>query len=254
MDATQRFSNRVEDYAQYRPRYPQEIISTLRDECRLSSEARIADIGSGTGLLSELFLQNGNPVSAVEPNQEMRTAGERLLCKYPGFKSIDGRAEATTLADESVDFIVSGQAFHWFDHTRARREFKRILKPSGIVMVVWNDRQIQSTPFLQAFENLIKRHVPGYRQQNFRQIYATSVAGFFGAHGFQSNTFEYRQEISGFAAVQGRLLSLSYTPEAGHPHYEPMLEELSELFKTYQRDGKVVFEYITRMYFGLLNC
>jgi SAM-dependent methyltransferase len=252
MDPTQRFSSRVEDYAQYRPGYPQEVIEALRVECGLTSEASIADIGSGTGLLSELFLRNGNPVFAVEPNREMRTAGEQFLSKYMEFRSIDGRAEATGLPDQSVDFIVSGQAFHWFDHGKARGEFKRILKPTGIVMIVWNERKTRSTPFLAAFELLLKHHVPDYEQLDFYRKYSTSVAEFFGTSGFRSKTFDYSQEISDFEGVQGRLLSSSYTPENGHPNYAPMLEDLWEIYEAHQVDGTVTFEYTTRMYYGRL--
>lgn len=136
MDPTQRFSSHVENYLKYRPRYPQAVIETLKQECQLTPAARVADIGSGTGILTELFLQNGNPVLAVEPNREMRAAGERLLQPYPNFHSIDGKAEATTLADHRVDFVTAGQAFHWFDRAPTRAEFQRILKPDGWVMLM----------------------------------------------------------------------------------------------------------------------
>lgn len=251
-DSTQRFSSRVHHYAQYRPRYPQEIILTLQDECSLTSESQIADIGSGTGFLSELFLQNGNPVATVEPNPEMRESGDNLLNRYPGFRSIDGRAEATTLSDTSVDFVITGQAFHWFDLNPTRSEFTHILKPNGIAMIVWNERETGSTPFLTAYEELLKRHVPDYTQLNFKQIYDTTVAEFFGALGFHSKTFRYRQELD-CTGTQGRLLSSSYTPEEGHPNYQPMLDGLSDIFNTYQIDGRVTFEYVTRMYYGPLQ-
>src|SRR4029453_17979120 len=124
-DSIQRFSSRVEDYIKYRPSYPPALLDTLVTQCRLTPTAEVADIGSGTGLLSELFLRNGNRVYGVEPNREMREAGERLLSAYPSFVSVDGRAEATMLDDASVDFVTAGQAFHWFDPPHARREFMR---------------------------------------------------------------------------------------------------------------------------------
>jgi SAM-dependent methyltransferase len=251
-DPTKRFSNRVDDYAQYRPGYPQEVIRTLRDECRLTSGSPVADIGSGTGFLSELFLRNGNPVFAVEPNPEMRKAGEKLLAGFPGFRSIDGRAEATNLPEASVEFVTAGQAFHWFEVDRSRSEFIRILKPGGTVMIVWNEREIGSTPFLRAYEELLQRHAPEYAQFNFKEIYSTSVEDFFGENRFQSKTFRNRQEFD-LEGAKGRLLSSSYTPEAGHPSHIPMLDALSEAFRKHQVDGRVAFIYTTRMYYCRLK-
>src|SRR5213595_654680 len=130
-DPTKRFSNRVENYIKYRPGYPDAVIDLLTEECRLTQQSIIADIGSGTGILSELFLKNGNSVFAIEPNAAMRRTAEDLLRKHPKFTSIDAAAEATTLDIASVDFVTAAQAFHWFDRKNARKEFARILKPEG---------------------------------------------------------------------------------------------------------------------------
>src|SRR5512144_1560718 len=110
-DPTQRFSGRVTNYVKYRPSYPAAIIDLLRVECGLTPDSLVADIGSGTGLLTELFLRAGNRVLGIEPNREMREAGDRLLQNYPRFSSLDAAAEATTLPDQSVDFITAGQSF-----------------------------------------------------------------------------------------------------------------------------------------------
>ena len=131
IDSTKRFSSRVENYIKYRPGYPPDMLDLLKKKCGLPDASVIADIGSGTGILTELFLRNGNPVFGVEPNREMREAAERLLGKHPNFTSISGTAESTTLKNQSVGFITASQAFHWFDRERARREFLRILKPGG---------------------------------------------------------------------------------------------------------------------------
>lgn len=103
-DSTRRFSSRVENYVKYRPSYPAEVVTLLAAECRLTPDALVADIGSGTGLLTELFLKRGYHVIGVEPNREMRAAGERLLANAPGFTSVDGTAEATTLATYGTDY------------------------------------------------------------------------------------------------------------------------------------------------------
>ena len=250
-EPTLRFSSRVANYVKYRPRYPEAVIKTLQEDCQLTSTSLIADIGSGTGLLTELFLQNGNPVFAVEPNREMREAGERLLQRYPNFQSIAGKAEATTLDDQSVDFVMVGHAFHWFDREKTRHEFCRILKPMGWVMLVWNDLDTQTTPFLVAYEQLLQQYSTDYDQVNHRKIDEAVLEEFYGGRGLVSKTFSNQQDFD-YEGLQGRLQSSSYTPEADHPNYEPMITELSKIFQAHALNGLVSFEYTTRMYYGQL--
>jgi ubiquinone/menaquinone biosynthesis C-methylase UbiE len=250
-DSTRRFSSRVDNYSKYRPSYPPEVVALLAAECGLTPGGLVADIGAGTGLLAELFLKNGNHVLGVEPNREMREAGERLLSDYPHFTSIDGTAEATTLADKSVDIITAGQAFHWFDQEKSRAEFARILRPGGWVALVWNERRIDSTPFLAAYEQLLRTYSSEYETLNHRQIDQQTIAAFFKAGTFGSQTFENRQ-IFDFEGVKGRLLSSSYTPEPGQPTYQAMLDELAAIVRTHQIDQTVAFEYDTNVYYGQL--
>jgi SAM-dependent methyltransferase len=249
LKSTERFSSRVDDYRKYRPSYPRQILDVLRAECRMTSSDLIADIGSGTGCLTELFLEHGNPVFAVEPNPGMREAARQLLGNYPGFQSIDGTAESSTLRDQSIDYIVSGQAFHWFDRKTARSEFLRILKPGGWVMIVWNDRERSVTPFMKAYDQLLNNYCDEYAQIDHRKAYEDPLVEFYGAGGCEKRTFRYVQEFN-LAGLQGRLLSSSYTPEAGHPQHAPMLAKLAGIFQEYQSDGRIEFEYTTRMYFG----
>src|SRR5688572_11145173 len=155
MDSATRFSNRVDDYIKYRPGYPGAIVDFLTAACGLTPAAVIADVGSGTGILSELFLKQGNRVFGVEPNQEMREAAERILAGYPSFTSVAGSAEATSLPAQSVDYITAAQAFHWFERERARAEFERILKPGGWVLLLWNERRTDTTAFLRDYEELL---------------------------------------------------------------------------------------------------
>jgi SAM-dependent methyltransferase len=252
IDSTRRFSSRVEDYIKYRPHYPSQVIETLTGQCGLTQSSAVADIGSGTGILAELFLGNGNRVFAVEPNREMREAGERLLGNQPGFYSLDGRAEATGLPGHSVDFVTAGQAFHWFDRVKASNEFKRILKPAGWVVLVWNERDTQSTPFLAAYERLLRRYGTDYEQVDHLQVDEAELHEFYGPHGFDSRTFRNRQ-VFDYAGARGRLLSSSYTPEPGYPDHEPMLTELLRIFQDNQENGRVALEYTTAMYYGRLQ-
>lgn len=252
INPTGRFSTRVENYVKYRPGYPQGVIELLRDECGLNSSSVIADIGSGTGILSEMFLKNGLKVYGVEPNREMREAGERLLGAYSNFKSIEGTAEATTLEAGSVDFITAGQAFHWFDRERARREFLRILRAGGWTAFLWNERRTDTTPFLVDYERMLIRYGTDYEAVNHTNIDAQVIASFFAPGDFRLKIFDTRQ-VFDFESLKGRLLSSSYTPEEGHPDYNPMLKELERIFQAHEAGGEVAFEYDTKIYYGRLE-
>jgi SAM-dependent methyltransferase len=250
-DPTQRFSSRVENYIKYRPGYPNEVIETLRSDCGLIADSIIADVGSGTGILTEVFLRNGNAVYGIEPNREMREAAERLLKDYPRFRSVAARAEETTLDDAGVDFITAGQAFHWFDREKTRAEFARILKPQGWVVLIWNDRATTTTLFLIAFEKLLKDYSTDYEQVDHRRIDDDVIRDFFGSDQFRLKQIENSQ-VFDYEGLKGRLLSSSYAPEEGHPNYEPMLAELERIFQAHQTEGRIVFEYVTQMYYGQL--
>jgi SAM-dependent methyltransferase len=250
LDPKGRFSNRVENYVRYRPGYPTEIIALLRDECGLTSNSVIADIGSGTGKLSELFLNAGCRVFGIEPNKEMREAGERM--NHPNFTSVNGSAEATTLPAQNVDFITAGQAFHWFDLDRCRPEFARILKPGGWLVIIWNDRRDDTTPFLAAYENLLEQYGTDYAQAHHRRSDKPEVIRPFFGNEPRFKSFHNIQQFD-FEGLKGRLLSSSYAPVEGQPKYEEMLIELKRIFNLHQKDGIVAFQYDTHVYYGQLD-
>jgi SAM-dependent methyltransferase len=250
-NATSRFSDRVENYVRYRPGYPPEVIQELKSECGLTARHVVADIASGTGIWTRMLLENGNPVFGVEPNAEMRQAGERLLAAFPKFTSVVGTAEATTLADQSVDFVTAAQAAHWFDRARARREFVRILKPGGWLVLLWNERVTDSTAFLRDYEQLLLTYATDY--QDIRHEHTTSAINeFHDPAPFQTRVFEMRQEFD-YAGIEGRLLSSSYAPGPDHPRHAPMLRELRRIFEANAVEGRAVLEYKTRLYFGQLG-
>jgi SAM-dependent methyltransferase len=251
LDPTKRFSNRVENYLKYRPRYPTEIIPLLEKECGLTRDSTVADVGSGTGFLSELFLLNGNRVFGVEPNAEMRTAGERLLAGYANFASIDAMAEATTLPDASADFITAAQAFHWFDREKTRREFQRILKPSGWLVIVWNTFPTYRSALVAAYDDVLVRFGTDYREVA-KEIENSGIEKFFPPGECKRARFDFQQTFE-WEGFKGRLLSASYAPNAESPNFEPMLRDLRRVFDSHQKDGKVVFDYDTVVYYGKLG-
>jgi SAM-dependent methyltransferase len=250
MNAIHRFSNRVDNYIRYRPHYPPGILDCLREDCRLTPASVVADVGSGTGILAELFLRHGNTLYGVEPNREMQAAGERLLQAYTRFHSIAATAEETGLPAGSVDFVTAGQAFHWFDRDRARTEFQRILKPQGWVVLVWNARRA-STPFGKDYEALVRTYATDYQQVNHTQIDGSVLREFFGQE-FMTRTFDNGQSFD-VQGLTGRLLSSSYAPEAGHPQHAAMLSTLQEIFDAHQVKGRVAFEYETEVHYGHLD-
>lgn len=244
MNPTERFSSRVEDYVRYRPSYPSGVTELLTRECGLTAPSRIADIGSGTGLLSRLFLDLGCEVFGVEPNREMRRAGEQALGGNPRFCSIDGRAEATTLPAASVDFVTAGTAFHWFDPQPARREFRRILKPAGWVVLVWNERP-RVPGFMAGYEQLVARYA-----REHAPVRSPEMDSFFEAWRLEKLP---NHQLLDLAGLRGRFLSSSYAPLPGTPEYEPLLEDLAALFREHEAGGRVTMLYETEIYFGKLE-
>lgn len=251
-DPTRRFSNRVEDYIKYRPNYPRALVTLLEDECGLTRESLVADVGSGTGILSELFLSAGVRVYGVEPNREMREAGEQLLAAYENFVSVDGRAEETTLDDGSVDFVTAGQAFHWFEPAAARREFRRILKVGGWAVLIWNDRRTEGTRLLAEYERLLLEYGTDYKEVSSKWAAEENIKTLFGAGEVRTKTFDNEQVVD-FDGLKGRLTSSSYAPVQGHPNHEPLMRELAALFERHQHDNRVVVEYDTKVFYGRLT-
>ncbi len=249
MNATQRFSSRVDNYVRYRPGYPPEILDLVKGECGLTASSVIADIGSGSGKLTELFLANGNQVFGVEPNVDMRQAGEQLLGRYPGFVSVNSTAEATTLPGHSVDFVTAGQAAHWFDREKTRQEFARILKPGGWAVLVWNDR-CDETPFLKDYEQMLVTYGTDYLEVSHEHT-RTRIQDLLGP-AFRERTYPMSQQFD-YSGLEGRLLSSSYTPQAGDATYEPMLAELRRIFDRHHDSGSVTFHYETQVFYGQMG-
>jgi SAM-dependent methyltransferase len=248
VNSIRRFSSRVDTYARFRPSYPKQVIETLERDCGFTKDSIVADIASGTGIFTKLLLEHGNRVFGVEPNAEMRRAGEEFLAAYPNFTSVTGTAEATTLDPHSVDFVTAAQAGHWFNRQKSRQEFARILKRDGWAVLLWNERKIDSTPFLRKYEELLLRYGTDYNEVRHEH---TVVGEFFAPLPFQERTFDL-QQLFDYAGVEGRLMSSSYAPGPDHPNHAPMLRELREIVDRHQRDGKVSIEYTTRMYYGQL--
>lgn len=254
-DPTQRFSNRVENYVKARPGYPSRLLDFMRDDLKLRPDHVIADIGSGTGILTHMLLENGNTVFAVEPNAAMRAAAEQILSGYQKFHSIDGSAESTKLRLGSVDFITAAQAFHWFHPERAREEFRRVLKPRGYVVLLWNDRRMDRPAFSVEYERILQKFntdMDRVHHRNVTQNQAVTLDRFFDDAGYLQRSFDNHQELD-WEGVKARVLSSSYMPAADDPRAVQMLEQLKRAFEQHQSQGIVRLEYDTQVFHGRLK-
>lgn len=245
MNSTTRFTDRVDDYVRYRPNYPaQELLAYLQAKTGFNNAWVVADIGSGTGISTELFLKNGNKVYGVEPNDAMRQKAEELLQGYPLFTSVNGTAEHTQLADKSVDLIVAGQAFHWFNPPLAKIEFERISK--GYILLLWNIREV-NTPFEKDYELLLQQFGTDYKEVGHKDIATDEkLAAFFTFESIQLKN----NQVLDYEGVKGRLASSSYIPAPDAENYQPMIDTLKTIFNKHAVDGKVVFGYTTKVYLG----
>jgi ubiquinone/menaquinone biosynthesis C-methylase UbiE len=244
-DTTKRFSEQAGDYRRYRPGYPAAVITLLQKELGFSSGWKVADVGSGTGLSAELFLNHGNEVWAVEPNPEMREAAEEIYGQQPGFHSVAGTASATGLDQDSVHLVCSAQAFHWFDVEEAKAEFARILQPGGRIVLIWNER-VHDDAFHQAYEALLYERIEGYREINETKIDRTKIAQLLAPQPLQEQVLDNIQLLDR-EGLKGRTRSSSYCPRSG-PVYEQLMEELDLLFDRYQENGQLAFRYHTRVF------
>ena len=245
----QRFSNRATNYAKYRPGYPPALIEIL-EHAGLPKGGRVADIGSGTGKLTEIFLASGHRVFAVEPNREMRQMAEVTLGHHPNFISVDAQAEATGLPGSSVDWIVIGQAFHWFNSDAARREFIRILCPKGGLAVIWNERQNDADTFASTYQRIVDQYKQDKEPVSHKSITPATLDAFFAPEKPQWTHIDHIQQLDR-QGIKGRIFSSSYMPEQD-TESDVLLTELDRAFDYYAVDGMVFIRYISIMCYGCL--
>ena len=243
---TLRFSNRVADYVKYRPSYPPDAIEHLV-KLGAAPSATVAEVGSGTGILSALLVDRVATLYAIEPNEQMRAAAERALYEHAGFVSVDGSAEHTTLRNTSVDLVVAAQAFHWFERNAALTEFRRILRAPRTVALVWNNR-LSDTPFLSEYEALLQRYGTDYHSVNHQNITDEELRSLFVCR-FSVQKFDNQQRFD-LSGLLGRLFSSSYAPTVSDAGYDELVAGVRAAFDRYNETGYVTFRYQTEVYSG----
>jgi SAM-dependent methyltransferase len=195
--AAEGFARSADAYERGRPGYPDAAIRFLVE--RLPPAARVLDLAAGTGKLTRPLLAAGVEVIAVEPVDEMRA----LL---PG-PALDGTAEAIPVDDAAVDGVTVGQAFHWFDGDAALAEIARVLRPRGLLALVWN-RRVEDDPVNQAIDAIVDSHrgeVPTHRGDAWRAAFDRTP--LFGP--LEERVFENSQELDA-GGLEARVGSISF--------------------------------------------
>lgn len=251
MQPTERFSDRAAVYTRGRPTYPDALVAHLRAAGALTDGATVVDVGSGTGLSCEPFLRAGCTVIGVEPNAPMRAVGDERLAPTGRFRSVDGRAEATTLPPACAQLVIAGQAFHWFEPERAGAEARRLLVPGGWAALIWNDRPATGTAFLEGYEALLHEYGIDYGKIAHRHVDTDAIARYFAPVEPMVARFDNPRSLDRdeLAALVG---SASYMPPPGHPRHAAMAAALERLFDAHAVDGRVAMHYRTRMHYGPL--
>lgn len=244
-DSKLRFSNKVDDYQKFRPNYPPQLVELLCQKIGISPEWTIADIGCGTGISSEPFLKAGLKVIGIEPNEPMRLQAMKNLKDFQQFTAVAGSAEATTLADQSIDLLMAAQASHWFDPIPARQEFLRILKPHGRIVIFDNYRLEEASPSALAYEEILRTYGQNYSQAKHRKRNSNRQAQLLGK--YEVITIPNSQELD-FESLAGRIRSSSYMPNAQDPEYPAVEAAIKNMFEKFQVSGKIKIEYETRVY------
>jgi ubiquinone/menaquinone biosynthesis C-methylase UbiE len=231
----ERFTGRVEEYERYRLRYPAWVVEVLRERCGLRADDLVADVGAGTGMLAELLLEAGNRVVAIEPNAEMRSVCSRLMERYAGLRVVDAAAEATGLRDASVDLVGVGRAFHWFDRERALKEFERVLKPGGWVVLVSNRRDRESSEINREYEAVLAEFGTDYSETRSEVRSVSGLRPYGKGESFHAEMpGEERLSLEEFL---GQTQSLSVAPLKGDVRYEGMQRALRECFARWSVSG-----------------
>ena len=254
LDTKNRFSNKDENYVKYRPHYPKELIEFMQQKGLIKKGYKIGDIGAGTGKFTELLLQYGYSVIAVEPNGPMLEACKKIYGHYNDLTCLNGSSEHTKLSDISVDLITTAQAFHWFKMDETKKEWMRILKPDRYVALIWNSRikGKNASSFQKEYENLVTKFGKGYTrmQKNFQVQEKINI--LFEKNGYKEFHTPYSQTFD-FEELKGRLLSSSYTPQPEDEIYPEMIAALKDLFDKHQIEDQIQIDYDTELSYGKLD-
>ena len=249
-DSRKIFSGKEKNYDKNRPAYPMQLISFLYDTIGFKDSSVIADIGSGTGIFLKQIADRGSTVFCVEPNNDMRQIARAKLAEYSNVQFTDGDCENTRLVDNSVDFIAAAQAFHWFDVDRFKNESRRILKPTGKAVLIWNRRDEGFVVNLEVAA-IMKKYCPRFHGFGGGVKDDVAIRRYF-SQGYE--IFECENNIAyDRNSFIGRNLSGSYAIQQGDAEYEFFINELDELFDRFSSQGQMIVPHKTVAYWGAVE-
>ncbi|NLB79720.1 MAG: class I SAM-dependent methyltransferase [Clostridiaceae bacterium] len=249
LSALKSCSERIENYLRYQPGYPRKLLNYLYEEVGFLRESVIADIGSGTGVLARLLLERGSRVVAIESDDRMRDIAERLLNdEFQRFVTLNATAENTTLFNESVNYIVCAHSLNGFCIDKCRDEFLRILKPSGVVVMIYN-RLTQEEDFSKEYNYLQERYRIYPEKAECRELSEIEISEFYASTTYNQVSFPNRQSLD-YEGARARLLSDRSLPEQGEDGYNDMINEFYKIFERYSQNRKIILNYITETYIG----
>ena len=237
------FSAKVGDYVASRPDYPDALFDTLRDHGGLRAGSLVADVGAGTGLLTQGLLQRGCRVIAVEPNAAMRSAADHFLGGAEGYQSVEGSAEALPLPAGGVDLITAAQAFHWFDIDAARAECLRVLAPRAQVALIWNDRR-RRDPLHDALDEVLSEFGGAKRAALVAHEDRSEVPRFFGTTPSRECSWPHQHHLDA-AALVSLVFSRSYMPARDSEPGREAERRVRTLFGRFAQAGRVPVRYTT---------
>ena len=247
ISTSDRFLGKSDNYVKYRPSYPNDILIFLNQKHEFIQNSICAEIGSGTGKFTNLLIQNKNIVFAVEPNDEMRAASETSFAQYKNFISISGNSENTNLKSNSIDFIFCAQSLHWFANEKTASEFKRILKPNGRVVIIWNKKAYKKSAFMRGIHKIYIEDSIDFKSVKLENLEDKEILTDLFKDNYDFYTIESKQ-VFDLESLIGRMMSISYAPPQGHPKHDKFINEIKKLFHKEAINGKVEFLYETVTY------
>lgn len=246
MDHTHRFDGKSDIYEKIRPAYADGLFAYFADTLHIPADSVVADIGAGTGIFTKQLLSCGYTVFAVEPNRDMREKAEKALSDNARFHSVCGTATDTTLPAGSVDLVTAAQAFHWFPPEEFRRECRRILRPDGMVMLVYNSRD-KEADCTKALAEVYRTYNPTFHD------YSNGISDEKCRAFFDGACDVYRADNRQIYDRQGyidRALSSSYSLKEGDESFAAYVNALGDIFDRYATDGHITVPTDTVAYIG----
>jgi len=250
MNAVDRYSEKAVTYARCRWDYAAEAIQALVTECGLSEHSIVADIGSGTGMVTRHLVDRVQTVFAVEPNADMRNLATEALHAHGSYQSVSGFSDATTLPDNCVQMITVGRALHWFPAESTRAEFSRILKPDGWLAIF----SVSCTdPALLDSLKAVRVEENGWEVAvDKERMHLVPLSFYFGHDSFRKLIFAGSVRET-WEAFLGRWCSTSPAPGPDHPLRPRFERALRDVFERHAVDGVLTVSNGTEIAFGQVH-